>query len=102
MARVTDDGSDGNRTADADSPSELRRTMHEADQPVTVAESLGWQPQHWPSTTLWAALTSLISLLAAIGGRRWARWPVYLAATPPFLYCLYWTFTYLDKMLPAV
>lgn len=83
---------------------ELAASQAEADndQPTTVAESLGWQPQHWPSTAAWGALTGLVMTLAWLLGRRWRRLPAYGLALAPFLYCLYWTFTFMDKMLPAV
>ncbi len=96
------DTSDEGETATADSPNASGADAAKSDQPTTVAESLGWQPHHWPTTALWAALTSFISLLAAVAGRRWGRWPAYTMAAAPFLYCLFWTFTFLDKMLPAV
>lgn len=83
-------------------PSETYVEVAAADQPTTVAESLGWQPQHWPTTAMWAALTASIFLAGLLTSRRWRRWPAYAATAGPFLYCLFWTFTYLDKMLPAV
>lgn len=77
------------------------------DDPVTddsqsLDESLGWQPEHWPATGLWAVLSALMATAGWLLGRRWRRWPTYAVIAGPFLGCLFVCFTHLDKLLPAI
>lgn len=72
------------------------------DHARSLEESLGWQPEHWPPTALWGALSALTAMLGWHLGRRWRRIPAYLAAAGPFCGCLFVCFTHLDKLLPAI
>lgn len=64
--------------------------------------SLHWQMGYLAPTLIGALATALVAALAAMATRRWNRILVLAAASGPFLICLFWWFTNMDKLLPAV
>lgn len=72
------------------------------DSGISMNASLGWQPHYlWP-TVAGAALTAAIAAAAWWTSRHRNRWAVYAVSTAPFLASMFWWFTNLDKLLPAV
>ncbi|MDH3303094.1 MAG: sortase [Acidimicrobiia bacterium] len=72
------------------------------DDSQSLDESLGWQPEHWPATALWSALSTLTATAGWLLGHRWRRAPACAVTAIPFLGCLFVCFTHLDKLLPAI
>ncbi len=69
---------------------------------ISIDASLGWQLHYlWP-TVAGAALTATVAGAALWMARRRNRWAVYTLAAAPFLAAMFWWFTNLDKLLPAV
>lgn len=67
----------------------------------SLDDSLGWNFEHLQPTLLWGSLAALVMITGWLAGRAWRRWPAYLLTTPFFLGVLFFTFIYLDRMLPA-
>lgn len=68
----------------------------------SLDETLGWQPEHWPTTALWAALSAAIAMTGRLLGRRLGRVPAYAVTSLPFLVSLFICFTHLDRLMPAI
>lgn len=68
-------------------------------EPVRLLE--GGDPTARNPMILWGLTTALIALAAQQIGKRWRRWPIYVAATPPFLVALWSFYANLDALLPA-
>lgn len=64
-------------------------------------ESLGWHMEELTPFLLWSILTALAAAVAYVVARRWKKWPSYGLATPVVLTLLFFSFTHLDRMLPA-
>ncbi|MDH3295681.1 MAG: class E sortase [Acidimicrobiia bacterium] len=72
------------------------------DESQSFEASLDWQPQYSGRTALWGAAAALVALGGWWLGRRWRRGPAYALAAGPFLVCLFFCFTFLDKLLPPI
>ncbi len=70
--------------------------------PQSLDEALGWQPEHWPATALWAVLSAVMAMTGRLLGHRWRRVPAYAITSLPFVVSLFICFTHLDKLLPAI
>lgn len=64
-------------------------------------ESLGWHMEELGPFALWSLLTGAAAGLALLAGHRWRRWTSYLVSSPVVLTLLFFSFTHLDRMLPA-
>lgn len=100
----SDTGSSDERPAADSRPDNDRR----ADEGNTVGlsedaldESLGWHMEELGPFAVWSLLTGAAAGLALLAGHRWRKWPAYLASSPVVLTLLFFSFTHLDRMLPA-
>ncbi len=64
-------------------------------------ESLGWHFEELTPFLLWSVLTGLAAAAALFAAARWKKWPSYALASPVVLALLFFSFTHLDRMLPA-
>lgn len=99
-----DDGRAGSDSGadDGGADDESRDAISSAGLTTSIESSLGWQLRYmWP-TTAGAALTAVVAAAAWWMARRRTRWVVYAAAVAPFLASMFWWFTNLNKLLPAV
>ncbi|MFW2383941.1 MAG: sortase [Acidimicrobiales bacterium] len=64
-------------------------------------ESLGWHFEELTPFLLWSLLTGLATGAALFAATRWKRWPSYAMASPVVLTLLFFSFTHLDRMMPA-
>jgi len=64
-------------------------------------ESLGWHFEELTPFLLWSLLTGLATGAALFAATRWKRLPSYALASPVVLALLFFSFTHLDRMLPA-
>jgi sortase A len=69
---------------------------------ISIDSSLGWQLHYLGATVAGAGLTAAVAGAALWMARRRNRWAVYTLAATPFLAAMFWWFTNLDKLLPAV
>jgi sortase A len=69
---------------------------------LSIDASLGWQLHYLGPTVAGAGLTAAVAGAALWMARRRNRWAVYTLAATPFLAAMFWWFTNLDKLLPAV
>jgi sortase A len=65
-------------------------------------EGLGGDSSSLLPVLMFAASALAVGLLAWFVGRRWKRWPVYLAATPFVLVLVWYCYVHLDHLLPAI
>jgi len=65
-------------------------------------ESLGWQPEEIQPTVIWGIITLVLGALAWFLAQKWRRWPAYAIASPFVLIALYYCFTHLEKLIPAI
>ncbi len=64
-------------------------------------ESLGWHMEELTPFILWSLFAAIASALAVFAARRWSKWTSYLVASPVVLVLIFFSFTHLDRMLPA-
>lgn len=64
-------------------------------------ESLGWHTEEVRPFAVWSALTAVAAGLAVILAARWRKWTTYGLVSPLVLTLLFFSFTHLDRMLPA-
>lgn len=67
-------------------------------------DDLGWHPEHLPKVLAWTGATFGIWLVAFgvglfVGSKRWI---VYLVALPPFAFCLWFAFTWINNWIPSL
>lgn len=63
--------------------------------------SLGWQTDEIAPAAAWGALALSVVAAAVVVGRRWRKWLTYVGATPVFGVLLFFSFTHLDRLIPA-
>ena len=67
-------------------------------------DDLGWHPEHLPKVLAWTGATFGVWLVAFgvglfVGSKRWI---VYLVALPPFAFCLWFAFTWINNWIPSL
>lgn len=67
-------------------------------------DDLGWHPENFPSALAWSGAAFGVWLVAfviglGVGSRKWI---VYLVALPPFMYCLWFAFTWINRWIPSL
>lgn len=66
-------------------------------------ESLTWKTDLLPKVAWWAAAAFGVWLLAYILGRVLNRkWTMYLVASPVFFFCIWYTFTWVNRAMPPL
>ena len=86
---------DGDPAEDQDEGNAIGASVESLD------ESLGWHMEELTPFLLWSLLCALAAAAAYVISRKWKKWPSYAMATPVILVLLFFSFTHLDRMLPA-
>ncbi|MCB1028882.1 MAG: class E sortase [Microthrixaceae bacterium] len=92
---------DGNEAATEEVAGEDQEV---AAGPDDTIDDLGWSSEYFPNALAWSGAAFGVWLLAfVIGlGVQSKKWIVYLVALPPFLYCLWFAFTWINRWIPSL
>ncbi len=96
---VAEPNEQSDQTTAAD-PGEDEGNLVGTDSEV-LDESLGWHFEELTPFLVWSVLAGLAAAAALVGAARWKRLPSYIIGSPVVLSLLYFSFTHLDRMLPA-